>query len=389
MATALSLQDVNRLLSEPSPDLRAELADKVAASLAGHELAPGEITLAQEIVRILARDVETRVRVSVSQALRQSPHLPHDVALRLADDIDVVALPLLAESLVLTDEDLVDLVRRGSAPKQEAIAGRPNLTETVSDALVTHAAEPAVVVLLVNQTARIAEESFNRAITRFTGSDRVKEAMVMRHSLPITVSERLVTLVSKELQQHLVKVHALPPGIASDIIQRSREHAIIRLSMGSTEAELARMVAQMHHSGRLTPTLLLRALCTGDVAFFEAAMAVKGNVPVANAQILIHEPSRRGLAALYRKAAMPENLFNTIRTAIDVVDETSFDGNSRDLERFRARVISRILTMTDFIDPADADYLADKLGDILGPNSELPTSPSWPAPDPVGRSASV
>ena len=29
------------------------------------------------------------------------------------------------------------------------------------------------------------------------------------------------------------------------------------------------MVAQMHHNGRLTPTLMLRALCTGDVAFFE------------------------------------------------------------------------------------------------------------------------
>jgi uncharacterized protein (DUF2336 family) len=53
MATALSLQDVNRLLSQPSPDQRAELADKVAASLAGPGLAPGEITLAQEIVRIL------------------------------------------------------------------------------------------------------------------------------------------------------------------------------------------------------------------------------------------------------------------------------------------------------------------------------------------------
>jgi len=386
MATALSLQDVNRLLSEPSPDLRMELADKVAESLAGPGLAPGEITLAQEIVRILARDLEIKVRVSVSRALRQSVHLPHDVALRLADDINVVALPLLAESLVLTDEDLVDLVRRGSAQKHETIAGRPNLAEVVSDALITHAAEPAVAVLMANQTARIAENSFDRAVTRFTGSDRVKEAMVMRDSLPITVSERLVTLVSDKLQQHLLKVHALSPGIASDIIQRSREHAIIRLSMGSTEEELARMVAQMHHSGRLTPTLMLRALCTGDVAFFEAAMAVKGNVPVANAQILIHEPSRRGLAALYRKAAMPEDLFDTIRTAIDVVDEASFDGNPRDLQRFCARVISRILTFTDFVDPADADYLADRLGDVLVPGLEPP--PSTPSPAPIGPAAS-
>jgi uncharacterized protein (DUF2336 family) len=384
MATALSPHDVARLLAEPSPDLRVELADKVAASLTGPSLAAGEIALAQDIVRILARDVETKVRASISHALRNSPHLPRDVALKLADDIDVVALPLLAESLVLTDEDLVDLVRRGSSLKQEMIAARPNLTETVSDALITHATEPAVVVLMGNQTAAIAEHSLNRAITRFTGSDRVKQAMVLRHSLPITVAERLVALVSSELQQHLVKEHALSPGIASDIILRSRESAIIRLSMGSTEADLARMVAQMHHSGRLTPTLLLRALCTGDVAFFEAAMAVKGDVPVANAQILIHERSRRGLAALYRKAAMPDNLFDAVQIAVEVVDETGFDGNARDLERFRARVISRILTLTESIDPADADYLVEKLADVLMPaqqSGDHQIVPALPAPE--------
>jgi uncharacterized protein (DUF2336 family) len=365
MPTILSLQDVDRLLIEPSPHVRAELADKVAASLSEIGLTPGEITLAQDIVRILARDVEATVRASVSRRLRRSPHLPHDVAQKLADDIDVVALPLLAESFVLTDEDLANLVKRGSSVKHEAIARRPDLTETISDVLITFAEEPAVSILMGNATAKIAERSLDRAITRFADSDRVKQAMVMRQRLPITVAERLVTLVSQELQQHLVQIHALPPGIATDIVLRSREQAIIRLSMGSSEDELGHMVAQMHRSGRLTPTLMLRALCTGDIAFFEAAMAVKGDVPVANAQILIHEASRRGLVALYRKAAMPEDLFAAISAGVEVIDETGFDGNARDLERFRARVISRVLTLSEAIDAADAEYLVGKLGDAL------------------------
>lgn len=365
MATALSRQDIDRLLSEPSLELRAELAEKVAGSLTGPGLRREEVALTQDIVRILARDVAAKVRAAVANGLRNSPHLPRDVAQRLGNDIDIVSLPLIAESLVLTEEDLVDLVDRGSARKHEIIAARPNLTETVTDALITHAGEPAVAVLMDNHTANIAEHSLNHAVTRFAGSVRVTQAMVLRHSLPITVSERLVHLVSDELQRHLLKVHALSPGIASDIVLRSREHAVIHLSMGSSEEELGSMVTQMHRSGRLTPTLMLRALCTGDIAFFEAAMAVKGDVPVANAQILIHEPSRRGLAALYRKAGMPESLFESIFAAVDVVDETGFDGDVRDLERFRARVISRVLTVTESIDPGDADYLVDKLGDVL------------------------
>ena len=62
---------------------------------------------------------------------------------------------------------------------------------------------------------------------------------------------------------------------------------------------------------------------------------------------------------------MPENLFDAICAAVEVVDETGFDGDARDLERFRARVISRVLTLTESIDAADADYLVDKLGDVL------------------------
>ena len=126
--------------------------------------------LAQDIVRVLARDVEEKVRASLSRGLRHSPNLPRDVARKLADDIDYVALPMLADSLVLTDEDLIEIVRHGSALKHEAIASRPNLPETVSDALITHAEEPAVVVLMNNNSARIAENSFDRAVTRFADS---------------------------------------------------------------------------------------------------------------------------------------------------------------------------------------------------------------------------
>ena len=172
-------------------------------------------------------------------------------------------------------------------------------------------------------------------------------------------------MVSRALQSHLVKTHDLAPATAANIVLTSREHAIIRLSTGASDEELHHLISQMHRNGRLTPSLILRALCTGDIAFFEAAMAVRSDIPVENAQILIHESGRRGLTALYRKAGMPKALYGAVRAAVDVVDELQFDGEPRDLERFRARVISRVLTLVESVDPADADYLVDKLGDVL------------------------
>ena len=365
MAASLSSYDVARLMAEPSADVRADLAGKVAADLSGQPLTQAEVKLGQEIVRILARDVEESVRASLSRGLRHSSNLPRDVARKLAEDVEFVSLPMLADSLVLTDEDLIDIVRNGSSLKQEAIASRPNLTETVTAELIDHAEEPAVTVLMGNNSAAIAEDKFNHALTRFASSTRVKEAMVLREKLPITVAERLVTVVSKALQAHLVKAHDLPAATAADVVMKSRENEIIRLSLGASEFDLRQMVAQMHRNGRLTPSLLLRALCTGDIGFFEAAMAAKSDVPLENAQILIHERSRRGLWALYRKAAMPEALYSAVQAAVEVVDETQFDGEARDLERFRSQVISRVLTQVESVDPADADYLVGKLGDVL------------------------
>ena len=365
MSAVLTSLDIARLLAEPSADRRAQLADKIGATLSETRLTPIEASLALDIVRVLARDVEVTVRAALSQRLRTARDLPHDVAWKLARDIDSVALPMLAESLALTDADLAEIVRDGSAGKQVAIAGRPNLTETVSDALIRHAAEPAVARLMANETAAIGEHSLQRAVERFEASDMVKHAMVLRHALPASIADRLVTLVSREWQVQLVNRHALPASAAADIVLASREQAILHLSMGASDEALLSMVTHMHQNGRLTPTLILRALCSGDIAFFEAAMAVKGNVPLTNAQTLIHDPGREGIAALYRKAALPEAWLEAVRAAIEVVDETGFDGNARDLERFRARVISRVLTTVATVDAADADYLIDKLGDVL------------------------
>ncbi|MDR3533794.1 MAG: hypothetical protein P4L90_24935 [Rhodopila sp.] len=76
MAAALTSRDVARLISEPSADLRAELAGKVAADLTGNALTGAERALAQDIVRVLARDVEGEVRASLSRGLRHSRDLP-------------------------------------------------------------------------------------------------------------------------------------------------------------------------------------------------------------------------------------------------------------------------------------------------------------------------
>jgi uncharacterized protein (DUF2336 family) len=367
MTSSLSQADVARLLAQPSSEVRAELAAKVAQEIDSARLTPDELLIAQDIARTMARDVAVTVRRALAESLRRAIHLPRDVALRLAQDVEVVALPILADSPALTDEDLLSILHHADVPRQNAIAVRNNLSEPVSDALVTAAPETVVATLLRNHSARIAETSLHRAVDRFPASAAVKEGTVLRPVLPVTVAERLVVMVSEELRGHLLSHHALPPRLAADLVLQSRERATLGLSLHAGQRELEKLIRQMRRHQRLTPSLVLRALCMGDLAFFETALAVLAGVPAENAQILVHDAGGNGLAPLYRRAGLPDALLPVFRVAVDAVKGTGLDGGERDFERYRGRVISRILSQCDDFSPDDLDYLVDKLGDVLTP----------------------
>ena len=95
------------------------------------------------------------------------------------------------------------------------------------------------------------------------------------------------------------------------------------------------------------------------------SLAVRAHVSADNAQVLVHDAGGNGLASLYRKAGLPESLLAVFRVAVDAVNSTGLDGGERDFERYRARVIARILSQCEDFSPDDLDYLVSKLGDVL------------------------
>lgn len=367
MSDHLSRDDVAKLLAEPSAANRADLAAKVARQFDASSLTDAERRLAEEIIRVMAHDAVVRVRQSLAENLKSNPALPRDVALTLASDVEAVALPILSVSTVLTDEDLIELVQSSrSEAKQTAIARRDTVSAAVADALIDLGGESAVAALVANQGAVLAEPSLNRVIDRFGTSEAVQAPLVQRDRLPVTIAERLVAVVSDKLQNYLVTHHDLPAKVAADAILQSRERATVSLLNGENDEEsLERLVAQLSRTGRLTPSLLLRALCTGDVGFFEVGLAALSKVPLTNARLLIHDAGRLGLKSIYGKATLPAALLPAFRVALDVLHETPYDGEAHDLERHRRRVIERILTQYEELAPEDLDYLLGKMGDMM------------------------
>ena len=365
MATTLTEADVVRLLTDPSGDTRAVTAEKIAKELGSAALTDRERQLAIDIVRAMVRDVEVRVREALSRNLKSSHDIPHDVALSMARDVESVALPVLEFSTVLTDADLVDIVRRSNGAKQVAVARRKTVSAPVVAALIDSKNGEAVATLVGNEGADLSEAALQRVLDSYGSEEAVQGSLVHRRDLPITVSERLVAMVSENLREYLVTHHELPAAVATDLVLESRERATVSLlPPGAESADVEQLVHQLRVNGRLTPSLILRALCMGDMQLFEASLAALARTSMDNARILIHDGGALGLKSLYMRAGLPERLYPAFRVAVDVWGETDFDGLDRDRERHVCRMIERILTQFEDVGQDNLDYLLKKLNHL-------------------------
>jgi uncharacterized protein (DUF2336 family) len=365
----LTQADVARLLDDSSPRARAQTTAKIAAEFDAASLSEAERQIAEQIFRTLVKDTEVLVREALSAHLKSTPELPHDVALALARDVDSVALPVLKFSEVLTDDDLIGIVRGQEPAKQVAIAQRSGVSEAVSDALVETGNEAAVAQLVGNEGAELSEGALDRVIEDFKDSTSVSDSLARRPNLPPIIAERVVSALTERLQAYLVSKHDVSADVASTLIFQARERATVTLiDYGSSEAELENLIDQLHHKERLTPSLLLRALCVGDLNFFERAMSKLTDLPLQNVRILIHDKGMLGLEPLYLRARMPKSLFPAFRAAISLVVETDYDGGRNERQRYVEKIMERMLTK--FEDPAtriaadDIEYLMAKLQQI-------------------------
>lgn len=359
--TTISLEDVTKLMSNPSADSKAEIAEKLGKGYSA-QLSSQERAIAEDIFSSLVKDVELRVRKALAESLQDNPDIPKDVAFTLAKDEAEVAIPILENSIVLDDEDLKEIISSQGAEAQSAVARRKNVSEELSAALAETGNEDVVATLVANQGAQISDATMNKVVDDFGTSEAVNGKLATRQNLPLKVAERLVNLVSDKIKDHLVTHHKMSPDTAMDLLMSSREKATIGLLDGRESQDVMTLVKQLEKNGRLTPTIIIRALCMGDANFFNAALSVKSGVPVNNAFHLMNDQGGIGLQKIMVKAGISEKMAPIARAALKVISEMAETGGD-DKDILRLLIIERVLTSCEVeFDSENIDYLIGKLG---------------------------
>lgn len=360
--TALTEEDIMTLVKGASADDRAVAAHKLCRHIDSGSLDPEDREKAQDILRIMAADAAELVRRALAVTLRSSDLLPRDIALKLADDVESVALPVLNFSPAFTDEDLAEIVRLGDPVRQVAVAKRPTLSDKVTTAIVDCGSEKAVQVACANDNATFGEQSLQKAIDRFAKSEAVLQAVAYRAVLPMAVTERLITMVGDVVRDHLVTHQALSPETAMKIAMGASERATIDLvDQAGRAADVRSFAAHLKRAERLSASLLLRALAHGHMTFVEHGIAELAGVPHHRTWLMVHDAGALGLKAIYERAGLPARLFPAFRAGVDTYHTLEREGGLSDRGRFQEKMLERFLTQPQPATREDMDYLIEKL----------------------------
>jgi uncharacterized protein (DUF2336 family) len=316
---------------------------------------------AEQALTSLLDDASPLVRRALAESFASAVEAPHHIVLGLADDQSDISSIVLARSPLLTDSELIDCAAIGDTFAQSAIALRPRLSAPVAAAIAEVGRREALISLAINLGADLPEFSMHRMIERFGDDGEMREALLSRPHLPAALRSDLVAATSKALLVFVTNCNWMPAERAERAAREAREKANVIIAV-STEAEAngtEKLVAHLRASGQLTAGLVLRAVLSGNMSLFEAALCELSGLPMSRVRGLSGDWMSAGFAALYRKAGLPEKLLSAFRAALEALRVCGHDypGSAR-LSR---QMVERVLTSCESAN----DILTDKLFSVL------------------------
>lgn len=317
----LSSYDVDRLMSDNSSSARVDVMHKVTSRYKAGEFNDYELAIAEQIFRLMMKDVEIEVRKAFAEQITNMDNAPRDVVMHLAQDVEEVALPVIEMSQVLSDADLVYLVNSSKqTSKLKAITRRNTVSERVSEALVETRYPDVVESLLSNPKAKLDTTSLTSIIETFGRDERVMQSMAARKNLPNHVIETLITMASHRVAATLKDTHGLDETILKKAEEKAREEVTLKMLEGNaSDDEIDDLVSEMLTKQRLSPSLIFTALCRGQLTFFVFALARLAHIPRNNAVRLVADKGGMGFVALYNKTGLPETMLEATQLVLQVV----------------------------------------------------------------------
>ncbi|MBT5298939.1 MAG: DUF2336 domain-containing protein [Rhodospirillaceae bacterium] len=318
------------LAKDKDANVRERLADKI--SRLAPELSPDDKhkvkKMAYDTLETLAKDELTRARQILAEALQDVAGAPAPVIRKLAFDTElVVAGPILENSPVLTDEDLMEIIERGSTTgRLSFISKRKDVTEGVSEAIVATADEYAVALLLANPSARIRETTLDRVVDEAKDVISWHAPLVSRPQISGYAAKRLAGFVAA----NLIRVLSIRSDLEPDVLEEVKKAVTNRIEGGESDLKDAIQledtetplevamgkVQKLKDKGDLNEARVRKMVSGGKKEEVIAALAIMNEVPAVAVQKAINAKNIKGVVSICWKAELSAKTAEQIQSVV-------------------------------------------------------------------------
>lgn len=147
---------------------------------------------------------------------------PHSLILKLAHKEIDIAAPVLEHSIVLQDEDLIDIMENFDSSYCQFIARRVELTSSVTDTLILNADMTTLASAIDNPGATFSSDGFKELATIGSVDENFGRALFRRSDMPVNLAESVginlgidETLLPRISRKSNVDIHATAPNKAN------------------------------------------------------------------------------------------------------------------------------------------------------------------------------
>ena len=278
---------------------RKALVDAVSDLFFGNQdvLSDREKALMTDILRQIVHDVEMSVRRELAKRLADRNNVPRDLVVTLANDDIEVAHPVLLDSELLHDTDLIEIIHHRTLEHQLAIAMRKSLNESVTDALAETGNEDVIKTMLKNANARISKGTMAYLVDQSKRVDTYQNPLMKRPELEPELAKRMYWWVSAALRKHIVENFDVDPTELDDTLEDTVKQAIGKAAADRDKAQTPMDLAdRLAESDEITPRLLVQILRQGEVPLFEALFAKLTGLRMRLVRRMLFEPGGEALA---------------------------------------------------------------------------------------------
>lgn len=272
-----------------------------------------ERALMSDILMKLVESIEATVRRELAERLAKSDSAPAEVIRFLANDMIEIARPILENSRVLENPDLIEIVRHRTDEHRLCIALREGITEEVSDALVEYGDQDVVEALLKNPDAEISRRAMEYLVAESRRTDRFQEPLLTRADLPAELAYRMYWWVSAALRRRILMDFEIDEHELDGVIEDAAKRVIVEHDEAEGAASRAySLVYKMWQSKELTVQFLIQSLRQQRTQVFVAGLAVLANIAMTVARRIFADKGGESLAIVGKAIGVSRSEFTSL-----------------------------------------------------------------------------